>query len=111
MDSSLIPELRAACPVNGDGNSTVALDNRSRDLFDNNYFGNLLNGRGILQSDQVLVSSDSAASTTKTIVELYSNNSAVFFRDFANAMIKMGNISPLTGGDGEIRSNCRVVNS
>ncbi|XP_057781810.1 peroxidase N-like [Salvia miltiorrhiza] len=111
LDSSLIPELRSACPVNGDGNNTVALDNRSRDLFDNSYFRNLVNGRGILQSDQVLVSGDSAASTTKTIAELYSNNSAVFFCDFANAMIKMGNISPLTGGNGEIRRNCRVVNS
>ncbi|KAL1558153.1 peroxidase [Salvia divinorum] len=108
LDSSLIPELQSACPVNSDGNNTVALDNRSRDLFDKNYFANLLKGRGILQSDQVLVSNDSA---TRAIAQLYSNNSAVFFCDFANAMIKMGNIAPLTGGDGEIRSNCRVVNS
>ncbi|GFP79991.1 peroxidase n [Phtheirospermum japonicum] len=110
LDSSLIPELQAACPPAGDGNNTVALDNRSRDLFDNHYFVNLVNGRGILQSDQLLFSGDLALSTTtKSIVQLYSANSAVFFSDFANSMIKMGNISPLTGSNGQIRKNCRVV--
>ncbi|KAH6810130.1 SIT4 phosphatase-associated family protein [Perilla frutescens var. frutescens] len=110
LDSSLIQELRSVC---SDGNSTVALDRKSRDLFDNNYFVNLLNGRGILQSDQALVSSDSdaAAAATKTLAQLYSNNSAVFFCDFASAMIKMGNISPLTGSNGQIRNNCRLLNS
>ncbi|XP_057808985.1 peroxidase N-like [Salvia miltiorrhiza] len=48
LDNSLIPELRSVCPVNGDGNNMVALENRSRDPFDNSYFRNLVNGRGIL---------------------------------------------------------------
>ncbi|KAL0287340.1 UNVERIFIED_CONTAM: Peroxidase N [Sesamum angustifolium] len=111
LNSSLIPDLQAACPANGDGNNTVALDVNSRDLFDNHYFVNLVNRRGILQSDQSLFSSDLALSTTKNIAQLYSNNSAVFFGDFVNSMIKMGSISPLTGSNGEIRKNCRVVNS
>lgn len=111
LSSSLLPELQAACPATGDGNNTVALDNRSRDLFDNRYFVNLVNGRGILQSDQILFSSDAALSTTKSIVQLYSSNSTAFFCDFVNGMIKMGNISPLTGSNGQIRNNCRVVNS
>ncbi|KAK4441507.1 Peroxidase N [Sesamum alatum] len=111
LDRSLIPDLQAACPANSDGNNTVALDVKSRDLFDNHYFVNLVNGRGILQSDQSLFSSDLALSTTKNIAQLYSNNPAVFFADFVNSMIKMGSISPLTGSNGEIRKNCRVVNS
>ncbi|KAL7084436.1 hypothetical protein ACP275_14G223400 [Erythranthe tilingii] len=111
LSTSLIPELQTACPATGDGNNTVPLDNRSRDLFDNRYFVNLVNGRGILQSDQILVSSDSAQSTTRSIAQLYSTNATVFFCDFVNSMIKMGNISPLTGSDGQIRKNCRVVNS
>ncbi|KAL0418556.1 UNVERIFIED_CONTAM: Peroxidase N [Sesamum radiatum] len=110
LNSGLIPDLQAACPANGDGNNTFALDVNSRDLFDNHYFVNLVNGRGILQSDQSLLSSDLALSTTKNIAQLYSNNSAVFFGDFVNSMIKMGSISPLTGSNGEIRKNCRVVN-
>ncbi|KAK6144002.1 hypothetical protein DH2020_020822 [Rehmannia glutinosa] len=111
LDAALIPELQAACPANGDGNNTVPLDNRSRDLFDNHYFVNLANGRGILQSDQILFSSDLANSTTRGIAQLYGSNPTVFFSDFANSMIKMANISPLTGSDGQIRRNCRVVNS
>ncbi|KAK4492426.1 hypothetical protein RD792_003231 [Penstemon davidsonii] len=111
LDTSLISQLQNACPANADGNNTVPLDIRSRDLFDNHYFTNLVNGRGILQSDQSLFSSDVAISTTKTIAQLYSNNSAVFFDDFVSSMIKMGNISPLTGSNGQIRKNCRIVNS
>ncbi|KAK4408223.1 Peroxidase N [Sesamum angolense] len=94
LNSSLIPDLQAACPASGDGNNTVALDVNSRDLFDNHYFVNLVNGRGILLSDQSLFSSDLAVSTTKNIAQLYSNNSAVFFGDFVNSMIKMGVLVP-----------------
>ncbi|KAH9668227.1 peroxidase [Citrus sinensis] len=31
-------------------------------------------------------------------------------KDFANAMVKMGNLSPLTGTDGQICTNCRKIN-
>ncbi|MCL7038300.1 hypothetical protein MKW94_026076 [Papaver nudicaule] len=100
----------SVCPQNGDGNKTAALDRTSTDVFDNNYFKNLLEKKGLLFSDQVLYSSDSAAATTKSIVESYSNDSRLFFLNFATSMFKMGNISPLTGSNGEIRKNCRVVN-
>lgn len=111
MDTSMVSDLQSLCPVNGDGNKTTALDKNSTDLFDNHYFKNLLNGKGLLLSDQILFSSDAAVSTTKTIVESYSNDSSIFFNDFVTAMIKMANISPLTGSSGEIRKKCRVVNS
>uniref|UniRef100_A0A803PX57 peroxidase n=1 Tax=Cannabis sativa TaxID=3483 RepID=A0A803PX57_CANSA len=95
----------------GDGNKTTALDRNSTDLFDNHYFKNLIAGKGLLSSDQILFSGDAAANTTKSLVESYNNNQTLFLVDFVKAMIKMGNISPLTGSDGEIRKNCRVVNS
>ncbi|XP_059669622.1 peroxidase N-like [Cornus florida] len=111
LESSMLSDLQSLCPVNGDGNKTATFDRNSSDLFDNHYFKNLLTGKGLLESDQTLFSGDTARSTTKSLVERYSNNSDLFFTDFANSMIKMGNISPLTGSDGEIRKNCRVVNS
>nr|GMD25332.1 peroxidase 4-like isoform X5 [Ipomoea batatas]GMD27185.1 peroxidase 4-like isoform X5 [Ipomoea batatas] len=43
-------------------------------------------------------------------VEKYSENTALFNSHFAKAMIKMGNIRPLTGSSGEIRKNCRKAN-
>ncbi|PRQ35513.1 putative peroxidase [Rosa chinensis] len=112
LDSSMATDLQNLCPVTSDGNNTAALDRNSRDLFDNHYFQNLLTGKGLLGSDQLLFSSDLADTTsTKSLVQSYSSSSNLFLTDFANSMIKMGSISPLTGSAGEIRKNCRVVNS
>ncbi|KAB1227935.1 Peroxidase N [Morella rubra] len=109
MDTSMASDLENLCPVNGDGNETTALDRNSTDSFDNHYFQNLLNGKGLLSSDQLLFSN--STTIIKTLVQSYSATSALFFADFASSMIKMGNITPLTGSSGQIRNNCRVVNS
>ncbi|KAJ1419241.1 heme peroxidase, plant/fungal/bacterial [Sesbania bispinosa] len=62
--------------------------------------------RGLLHSDQELYSDDS----TNGLVKEYSDDTQDFYQDFANSMIKMGNMQPLTGNQGEIRVNCRRVN-
>lgn len=111
MDTELVSDLQTLCPQSGDGNTTTSLDQNSTDLFDNHYFKNLLVGKGLLSSDQILFTGDAAASTTKSLVQNYSSDSGLFFSDFTNSMIKMGNINPKTGSNGEIRTNCRVVNS
>jgi peroxidase len=109
MESSMVSDLQNLCPLTDDGNKTTALDRNSTDLFDNHYFQNLLNNKGLLSSDQELFSSTNL--TTKDLVQTYSTNQNLFLNDFANSMIKMGNISPLTGSSGEIRKKCSVVNS
>ncbi|KAF5725504.1 class III peroxidase [Tripterygium wilfordii] len=111
LETSMLSELQQLCPLTDDGNKTAVLDRNSVDLFDNHYFQNLINNKGLLGSDQVLYSSNEAASTTRSLVQSYSSNQNLFLSDFANSMIKMGNISPLTGSAGEIRKNCRVINS
>ncbi|KAK1263362.1 Peroxidase 59 [Acorus gramineus] len=112
LDASMVSNLQSLCPTSGDGNATTALDVNSTNLFDNHYFNNLLNNKGLLSSDQGLFSSttSSVASTTKSLVQSYSQNGTLFFADFVSSMISMGNISPLTGSNGEVRKNCRVVN-
>ncbi|GKV04369.1 hypothetical protein SLEP1_g16529 [Rubroshorea leprosula] len=62
--------------------------------------------RGLLQSDQALFSGGS----TDAIVRSYKSNPEAFWADFARSMIRMGNIKPLTGTQGQIRDNCRRVN-
>ncbi|KAK8583042.1 hypothetical protein V6N13_069806 [Hibiscus sabdariffa] len=47
---------------------------------------------------------------TDNIVLEYSRNRSVFESDFASAMIKLGDIEPLTGSAGIVRKNCRRVN-
>ncbi|KAG4942456.1 hypothetical protein JHK85_047102 [Glycine max] len=109
LETGMLSDLQSLCPQNGDGNVTTVLDRNSSDLFDIHYFKNLLSGKGLLSSDQILFSSDEANSTTKPLVQSYSNDSGQFFGDFANSMIKMGNINIKTGTDGEIRKNCRLL--
>jgi hypothetical protein len=72
---------------------------------------NLLHGTAQLPSDQVMLSDPAAEATTAPIVHRFAGNQQDFFRNFATSMVKMGNISPLTGTDGKIRKNCRKTNS
>ncbi|XP_052149462.1 peroxidase A2-like [Oryza glaberrima] len=112
LDMAYLNELRQSCPAS-DPESTALrnLDPPTPDAFDNSFYGNLLRNRGLLQSDQGMLSAPGgAASTTAPIVVRFAGSQDDFFRSFATAMVKMGNISPLTGSMGEIRRNCRVVN-
>ncbi|XP_021732932.1 peroxidase P7-like [Chenopodium quinoa] len=94
-------------PASGTGDNNLApLDILSPNRFDNGYFQDLLVRRGLMHSDQELFNGGSQ----DALVRLYSTNFRAFVNDFANAMVKMGNISPLTGSNGEIRTNCRVIN-
>ncbi|KAK7378264.1 hypothetical protein VNO80_03702 [Phaseolus coccineus] len=108
LNSSYLATLQQNCPQNGSGNTLNNLDPSSPDTFDNNYFQNLLNNRGLLQTDQELFSTNGSA--TMSIVNNFAINQTAFFEAFAQSMINMGNISPLTGSQGEIRSDCKKVN-
>ncbi|KAJ8770888.1 hypothetical protein K2173_021803 [Erythroxylum novogranatense] len=109
MESTMVSDLKNLCPQTSDGNAITVLDRNSTDLFDSHYFQNLINNKGLLSSDQILFSGGNEE--TKALVQSFSSNQNLFFDTFANSMIKMGNISPLTGSNGQIRKNCRVVNS
>ncbi|GKV35964.1 hypothetical protein SLEP1_g44154 [Rubroshorea leprosula] len=107
IDAGFASTRRRNCPASTDqGNTNLApLDLVTPNSFDNNYFKNLLQKKGLLQSDQVLFSGGS----TDIIVSEYSRNPSTFKSDFAAAMIKMGDIDPLTGSKGIIRKVCSVV--
>ncbi|OIV95454.1 hypothetical protein TanjilG_06916 [Lupinus angustifolius] len=108
LNSTFLSTLQQKCPQNGNGTTLNNLDPSSIDTFDNNYYANLLTNQGLLQTDQELFSTNGSA--TISIVNNFANNQTEFFQAFAQSMINMGNINPLTGNQGEIRSDCKKVN-
>ncbi|KAJ1432845.1 Secretory peroxidase [Sesbania bispinosa] len=108
LNSTYLATLQQNCPQNGNGSTLNNLDPSSADAFDNNYFSNLLTNQGLLQTDQELFSTN--GSSTISVVNNFANNQTAFFQAFVQSMINMGNISPLTGSQGEIRTDCKKVN-
>ncbi|KAI3453148.1 hypothetical protein Pfo_009811 [Paulownia fortunei] len=106
IDAGFASTRRRQCPQSGGDRNLAPLDLVTPNSFDNNYFRNLMQRRGLLQSDQVLFSGGS----TDSIVSEYSRTPQTFSSDFANAMIKMGEIEPLTGQNGIIRRICSAIN-
>ncbi|KAH7548266.1 hypothetical protein JRO89_XS14G0092400 [Xanthoceras sorbifolium] len=109
IDSSFARTRQSNCPrATGSGDNNLApLDLQTPTSFENNYFKNLINNKGLLHSDQQLFN---GGGSTDSIVRTYSSSPNTFTSDFVAAMIKMGDISPLTGSNGEIRKNCRRRN-
>ncbi|XP_042379224.1 peroxidase P7-like isoform X2 [Zingiber officinale] len=109
-DSNVDPAFamfrRRICPAAGGDARLAPLDSTSPNRFDVSYYRDLMARRGLLHSDQELFNNGPA----DELVRLYGANGNAFDRDFAAAMVKMGGISPLTGGAGEIRINCRKSN-
>lgn len=82
------------------------MDPSTPNLFDANYYGDILANRGLFTSDQTLMSNASTAQ----LVRQNAFNGLLWKIKFAAAMVKMGQIGVLTGSSGEIRLNCSVVN-
>ncbi|KAF8042078.1 hypothetical protein BT93_A0624 [Corymbia citriodora subsp. variegata] len=97
--------LQSLCPRTGEDGNLAGLD-PSPAQFDALYFHNLLTQKGLLHSDQALYSGGS----TDELVKTYSDDVETFWNDFAKSMVRMGNIKPLIGNQGQIRLNCRKVN-
>ncbi|GAB4848749.1 Peroxidase 17 [Ancistrocladus abbreviatus] len=96
-------KLDKLCPPAGDQNVTGDLD-ATPELFDNQYFKDLVSGRGFLNSDETLFT----FVETRKWVARFSENEDEFFEAFVEGMIKMGDLQ--SGRPEEIRRNCRVVN-
>jgi len=109
LNTTYLSTLQGICPQNGNTTVVTNLDLTTPDVFDNKYFSNLQSLEGLLQSDQELFST--TGDETVAIVNNFTANQTAFFASFVVSMIKMGNISPLTGTAGEIRLNCGKVNN
>ncbi|KAF9676566.1 hypothetical protein SADUNF_Sadunf08G0015500 [Salix dunnii] len=106
IDAGFASTRRRRCPRVGSDATLTPLDLVTPNSFNNNYFKNLMQKKGLLQSDQVLFNGGS----TDSIVSEYSRNPAKFRSDFGSATIKMGDIGVLTGSAGQIRRICSAIN-
>ncbi|XP_062151647.1 peroxidase 51-like [Alnus glutinosa] len=110
-DPSLNPDyanqLESECPQNVDPRIAVNLDPVTPQTFDNIYYQNLVGGKGLLSSDQVLFT-DSVSQST--VID-FANNPGDFNGAFVTAMRKLGRVGVKTGNNGQIRRDCSAFNS
>ncbi|KAM1340541.1 hypothetical protein ACFX2H_038915 [Malus domestica] len=93
MNNEFAQKLRNKCPKpNRDTTAGELLDSTSS-TFDNNYYKQLLAGKGVFGSDQALFSDY----RTRWIVESFAKDQSVFFKEFVGSMVNLGNV------------NCRIT--
>ncbi|KAL1333562.1 hypothetical protein AAHE18_11G109600 [Arachis hypogaea] len=92
-------QLRQVCPLKVDPRIAINMDPVTFQKFDNQYFKNLQQGKGLFTSDQVLFTDP----RTKSMVNLFASNEAAFNNAFMSAITKLGKVDVLTGNQGEIR--------
>lgn len=111
IDPSLDPEyakqLMQMCPKNVDPSIAINMDPETPRTFDNEYYKNLVKGKGLFTSDQVLFTDKSSQGT----VSDFANNDFDFDGAFVTAMRKLGRVGVKTGNQGEIRLDCSSFNS
>ncbi|GFQ01719.1 peroxidase 11 [Phtheirospermum japonicum] len=113
LSKQYLSSLKSVCPPldKGSDNNESAMDYVSPNLFDNSYYQILLKGEGLINSDQELYSSILAVETKKLVAK-YAENPIAFFEQFSESMVKMGNITNMDSyTNGEVRKNCRFVNT
>lgn len=97
--------LRKLCANPNDNTTTEDMDLNSGHNFDSHYYVNLLQKKALFHSDAALLSNPRTAKLADKL-----QNQENFFNMFAYSMVRMGEIDVLTGKEGEIRKNCRLVN-
>lgn len=106
LNSAYALQLRQMCPVNVDPRIAINMDPTTPRTFDNVYFQNLQQGKGLFTSDQILFTDTRSQATINT----FASSNAAFNQAFVQAMTKLGRVGVLTGNQGEIRSDCTRPN-
>ncbi|KAF8390654.1 hypothetical protein HHK36_025181 [Tetracentron sinense] len=107
LDPDYAQQLMSACPQDVDPSIAVDMDPTTPRLFDNAYYQNLVAGKGMFTSDEVLFTDTASKST----VNDFATNSLNFNGAFATAMTKLGRVGVKMGDQGEIRKVCTTFNS
>lgn len=94
------------CPVKVDPRIAIDMDPTTPRIFDNTYYKNLQQGKGLFASDQILFTDTRSRAT---VVQFASDKEA-FNRAFVSAITKLGRVGVKIGNRGEIRRDCSLVN-
>ncbi|XP_037469911.1 peroxidase 39-like [Triticum dicoccoides] len=109
LDAEYAASLRRTnCTTPTDNTTIVEMDPGSFLTFDLSYYHGLLQHQGLFQSDAALITNAAARADVESVAK---GPPEVFFQVFARSMMRMGMIEVKTGGDGEIRRHCAVVNN
>ncbi|XP_043693160.1 peroxidase 29-like [Telopea speciosissima] len=99
--------LRLKCPTRVPfTNLTFVRNDITSLIFDNQYYRDVMNGRGLFHID----SSISMDHRTAPIVEEFAADQEYFFQVFSSAFVKLSSSNVLTGEKGQIRRQCNQVN-
>ncbi|XP_068666450.1 peroxidase 55 [Aristolochia californica] len=107
LDSSYAEELVKACPRDVDPSVAINMDPNTPQRFDNAYYQNVVQGKGLFTSDDVLFTDPASRPT----VNDFATNPSDFNAAFTTAMIKLGRVGVKKGNEGEIRKDCSAFNS
>ncbi|KAG5229469.1 Plant peroxidase [Salix suchowensis] len=108
LDAAYAARLKQLCPQGStDPSLVVPMNPASPATTDAGYYLDVLANRGLFTSDHTLLTN----TATATQVNINARDSMLWKRKFAAAMLKMSKLGVLTGNAGEIRTNCRVINS
>ncbi|KAG6403428.1 hypothetical protein SASPL_135649 [Salvia splendens] len=103
LDPQHATQLQGMCPKNVDPRVAINMDLATPRIFDNAYFKNLVQGKGLFTSDQVLFTD----SRSKNTVSTWASDPQSFNTAFIQAITKLGS---LTSKNGNIRFDCGKFN-
>ncbi|XP_073010470.1 peroxidase 11-like isoform X1 [Typha latifolia] len=106
--AAYLSKLKETCPQDGGDDNISPMDYITPTTFDNAFFETLIKGEGLLNSDQEMYSSMLGYQTADLVTKWWADTGS-FFKQFSDSMVKMGNITNPDGG--EVRKNCRFVNT
>nr|XP_011468479.1 PREDICTED: peroxidase 29-like [Fragaria vesca subsp. vesca] len=87
--------------------TTFSANDATPVTFDNHYFNDIENGRGLLKIDSEIARDP----RTMPFVIQYGRDMKLFFDTFSSAFLKHSSLNVLVGEDGEVRRDCKYRNS
>ncbi|MBA0551746.1 hypothetical protein Golob_022614, partial [Gossypium lobatum] len=106
LNRAYATQLQQMCPKNVDPRIAINMDPNTPRAFDNVYYKNLQQGKGLFTSDQVLFTDKRSS----PVVNAWAANSKTFNSAFITAITKLGRVGVKTGRNGNIRRNCDAFN-